>query len=230
LALSAAAMVGPLPTVNEPMGVASVEDIVAAAESVPGWTEPDDARAIVHAVLGLPAGPRIAEIGVFLGRCTALLAGACRLRGDGRVHCVDPFDCSGDAFSVPHYEAGLRETGLASLEEAFRRNMARLGLLPWIAIHPRTDLTVAAQWSGPLDLLLLDADQSPRGARAAYDAWLPFLKEGGTIVLRNTRDRTYAEGHDGHRRLVVEELHAPRFRDVRQLGATTLAIRATAGR
>jgi hypothetical protein len=58
---------------------------------------------------------------------------------------------------------------------------------------------------------------------------VPFLKPGGTIILRNTRDRVYEEGHDGHRRLVAEELVAPRFEAVRQVGATTFAIKSGAG-
>jgi hypothetical protein len=106
--------------------------------------------------------------------------------------------------------------------------MKRLDLLDWIEVCKMTAEDAARHWSLPLDLLLLDGDQSPKGARAAYEAWLPHLKTGGTIILRNTKDRAYAAGHDGHRRLAVEELCPPRFADIRQVGATTFAIRAGA--
>jgi hypothetical protein len=202
-----------------------IDELVAASATVPGWIAAEDAKVLALRCLRLPARPVLVEVGAYMGRCTALLAGSCRLRGSGRVHCIDPFDCSGDDFSVPHYEKGLRESGSDSLEIAFRQNLSRLELTPWVAIHGTTALELASRWEQPIDLLLLDADQSPAGARAAYEAWLPFLRRDGTIVLRNTLDRPYADGHDGHRRLVEEEILMPRFREIRQVGATTFAIK-----
>jgi hypothetical protein len=38
-----------------------------------------------------------------------------------------------------------------------------------------TALEVVSQWSRPIDLLLLDGDQSPDGARAAYNAYANML-------------------------------------------------------
>jgi hypothetical protein len=55
--------------------------------------------------------------------------------------------------------------------------------------------------------------------------WAPFLKRGGLLVLGNTRDREYAEGHDGNRRLAMEELVPPLYSGVRRVGATTFAIK-----
>ena len=143
---------------------------------------------IALASWGLRPDATIVEIGVFMGRSTVLLAGARRLRGSGKVHCVDPFDCSGDAFSIPHYLQALKATGSDSLEEVFRRNMSRLGVEPWIELHRGTSRDVGASWSSPIDFLLLDGDQSPVGAREAYDTWVPFLNTGGTIVLGNIHD------------------------------------------
>ena len=204
---------------------AEIDELVAAAGTIAGWTEADDARAVALASLQLPERATIVEVGVYFGRCTALLAGARRLRGNGMVHCVDPFDGTGDAFSMPHYAAGLSVSGFPSFEEAFRHNLERLGLAQWVTVHRGRDVEVARTWSEPIDLLLLDGDQSPAGARAEYEAWVGFLRPGGTIILRNTRDRDYAPGHDGHRRLAIEELVAPRWREVRQVGATTFAVK-----
>jgi predicted O-methyltransferase YrrM len=204
---------------------AGIDELVAAAGSIAGWTVGDDARAVALASLALPERATIVEVGVYFGRCTALLAGARRLRGNGMVHCVDPFDGTGDAFSMPHYAVGLSASGFPSFEEAFRHNIDRLGLAQWVTVHRGRDVEVARNWSDPVDLLLLDGDQSPTGARAEYEAWVGFLRPGGTIILRNTRDREYAPGHDGHRRLAIEELVAPRWREVRQVGATTFAVK-----
>jgi len=203
-----------------------IDAIVAASEGIPGWIAGEDARELALASWAAAAGATIVEIGAFMGRCTVLLAAARRLRGSGKVFSFDPFDCSGDAFSVPRYRALLKAAGDASLAAAFSRNIARLGLESWVETITATAAEGAAGWNRPVDLLLLDGDQSPEGARQAFEQWVPFLKPGGTIVLRNTRDRTYAEGHDGHRKLAVEELVPPRFNGFRQVGATSFAIKA----
>lgn len=203
----------------------SIESLVKASASIPGWICEAEATELAQATMALPENPIVVEIGVFMGRGTVLLAGARRIRGSGVVHCVDPFDCSGDAFSVPYYRSELSAFDGKSLEHVFTKNMSDQGLGDWIRIHSCSSREVASNWTTPVDLLLLDGDQSPEGARDAFTAWIPFLRPGGVIVLRNTRDRTYDPGHDGHRRLAVKELVPPCFKDVRQIGATTFAIR-----
>jgi predicted O-methyltransferase YrrM len=204
----------------------TVANIVDGAMTIFGWCEGEAAHEAVRTCLALPSQPVIVQVGVFLGRSTALLAGACRTRGDAKVHCVDPLDCSGDAFSVPHYTAALADSGYGSLESAFLENMRRLQLQEWIELSRATGQEAAQSWSQPVDMLWLDADQSPRGAREIYDAWVAFLRPGGTIVLRNTADRSYDPGHDGNRRLVVAEIQPLAFASIRQIEATTFAVRA----
>src|SRR5439155_264773 len=79
---------------------------------------------VARASLALGHNPVIVEIGVFLGSCTVLLAGPRRRCGSGIVHCVDPFDGSGDAFSVPHYRRILDSLGGGSLRYHFDANIA----------------------------------------------------------------------------------------------------------
>jgi hypothetical protein len=193
---------------------------------IPGWTRNEDAEELARASFSLGTDAIIVEIGAFLGCCTVLLAGARCVQGSGKVHSVDPFDCSGDAFSVPHYRDIVASLGRGSLRDHFEANLRSAGLRDWVQVHPGRAAEVATNWDLPIDLLLLDGDQSPRGAREAFESWAPFLKPGGILVLRNTKPRKYAEEHDGHRRLVVEEIFPPRFTDVRLVGATTFARKA----
>jgi hypothetical protein len=108
----------------------SIEGILAASVTIPGWTSGEDAMQVALTSLGLPGQATIVEVGVFMGRCTVLLAGPRLLRGSGKVHCIDPFDCSGDAFSVPYYVAALQAARSDSLEELFpilSKNYASVG-------------------------------------------------------------------------------------------------------
>ena len=200
-----------------------LQDYIQISSMIPGWTRNEDAEELAGASFSLGKNAVIVEIGAFLGCCTVLLAGARCVRGSGEVHSVDPFDCSGDAFSVPHYRDIFASLEGGSLRDHFEANIRRAGLSGWVQVHQGRAAEVAATWELPIDLLLLDGDQSPRGAQEAFESWVPFLKPGGIIVLRNTKPREYAEGHDGHRRLVVEQILPPRFTDVRLVGATTFA-------
>lgn len=203
--------------------LAEVDEIVDLAETIPGWTEGEDAAEIARASLAFQGDPVIVEVGVFLGRCTVLLAGPRRWRGTGMVHCVDPFDGSGDAFSVPYYRRILDSLGGGTLRDHFDTNIASASLSDFVRVHEGRAADVAAEWNQPIDLLLLDGDQSPEGARAAYLAWEPHLKPGGILVLRNAAVRGYAEGHDGHRLLASHEVVPSRYDDIRQLADTVIA-------
>jgi hypothetical protein len=203
-----------------------LEGVVAASATVPGWVSGDAAKEMACISYSLNGDATIVEVGVFMGRSTALLAGPRRLQGSGKVHCVDAFDCSGDAFSVPFYVREVATTGLGSMERAFRQNMARLGLSDAIEIHKGDSREVAAHWAQPIDLLLLDGDHSPEGARASFEEWLPHMKIGGVLILHNTGDRQYNPGHDGNRRLTLTEVMPPRFTAIRTIDYTTFAVRA----
>jgi predicted O-methyltransferase YrrM len=203
--------------------VADLQTYIEISQAIPGWIRDDEAEELARVSLALDAGAIIVEIGVFLGRSTVLLAGPRKLQGSGKVHSVDPFDCSGDAFSIPHYRQILASIGGGSLRGRFESNLNRAGLEGWVEVHEGRASEIAASWMTPIDMLRLDGDQSPRGAREAYESWVPFLKPRGLVVLGNTRPRAYAEGHDGNRRLVLEEIIPPTYCDIRQIGATTFA-------
>ncbi len=201
-----------------------IDGVVASAETIHGWVAGNPAKEMALASYNLTANPTIVEIGVFMGRSTVLLAAPRRLRGSGRVHSIDPFDCSGDNFSTEHYVNSLKTSGSTSLEEVFRHNVSRMKLGNWVEVHKGTSRSVASTWRQPIDLLLLDGDQTAEGAQEAYDLWVPFLKKGGTIILSNTLDSR--NGHDGNHRLAVEQVVAPQFSSIRRIDYHTFAVKA----
>jgi predicted O-methyltransferase YrrM len=196
------------------------------AAKIPGWTRDDEAGALARVAYDLPPDAVIVEIGSFLGASCVLLAGARKLRGSGKVHCVDPFDLSGDRVSIPHYGAIIMAFGGRPPRELFDENIGDAGLADWVEVHQGRAQEMAVGWSAPIDLLFLDGDQSPAGARAAFEAWSPWLKQGGVIALHNSNPRDYAQEHDGHYRIVVREIRPPRYVDRRVIGTTTFARKA----
>lgn len=202
-----------------------VESLIESAKSIPGWVTPPATREIALASYNLHDSPTIVEVGAFMGRSTFLMAAARRLRGNGTVHAIDPFDCSGDGFSIPHYEKLLQESGASTLEEAFRNNMRRFGVEKGIEVYKGTSFEVVANWSRQIDLLLLDGDQTPLVVRRTFETWIPFLKKGGTLIMNNVGEREYAVGHDGSYIICNEEILPPHFLGKRILQYTLFATK-----
>jgi predicted O-methyltransferase YrrM len=109
------------------------------------------------------------------------------------------------------------------LRDHFERNIRRAGLDAWVTVLEGRAEEVSRTWSEPIDLLALSGDQSPAGARAAYDGWAPFLRPGGLIAVHNSAPGPHAETHDGNRLLVEQEILPPVYTDIRLVGATTFA-------
>jgi hypothetical protein len=204
-----------------------LEPYIRLSEQIPGWIRGEQAMALALASFALPCVPVVVQIGSFFGSAAVLLAGARKAKGSGTVYCVDPFDCSGDEFSVPHYKRILTEAGGGALRDHFEQNLRRAGLDDWVTVLQGRAEDIARRWTEPIDMLALNGDQSPAGARAAYQCWSPFLKPGGTIAVHNSAPGPRPESHSGNRLLVDEELRPPAYTDIRLVVATTFARRAS---
>lgn len=203
-----------------------LEAYIRRSAQIPGWTRGIESKTLADRAHALPDGARVVELGAFLGSGSVLLAGARKLQGSGIVHCIDPFDASGDDFSVPYYQAILGNGSGRSQRFQFEDNIHRAGLKDWIRVHQGTAEGIATLWSKPIDLLFVDGDQSPSGARCAYLAWAPWLKIGGILALHNSRPTEQEDGHDGHWRVAQEFVGSPDYTDIRLIGTTTFATRA----
>lgn len=192
------------------------------ARRIPSWTRGAEAVWLAQTSYALPANAVIVELGSFLGASALLLAGPRKLRGSGELHCVDPFDASGDPYSQTHYRA-VRDSTPVSLRERFDDNIRSARLSDWVYVHQGRSAEVAVNWSKDIDMLFMDADQSYAAVREAFDHWSRFLKPGGVLAAHNSRPGLYREHHDGHMRLVQEYIQPPHFMNVQLVGTTTFA-------
>src|SRR6202047_1066 len=100
------------------------------SETIPGWTRGEEARELLRISHSLAAGAIIVEIGSFFGAGTILLAGPRRIRGSGLVHCVDPFDGTGDSFSVHITNAFWKRSAVVRYVTISKRTSTTLVLAP----------------------------------------------------------------------------------------------------
>ena len=194
---------------------------------IQGWIRGAEAAALWQAGARLPGSPVIVEIGALLGCSTVLLAGTRKLEGRGKVHTIDPFDGGGDSFSLPIYQE-IAAASKASLRDRFDSNMRRAGVTEFIEVHPMSAAAALAGWAGPIDMLYLDGDQSPAGARDAFVSWTRFLRAGGVVAINNSAEGDHPAGHDGSVRVVREFLTSPAYDQVRRVEALTFATKRSA--
>jgi len=195
---------------------------LADTSSIPSWLTRQEGLALAAASYALPPHAVIVEIGSFLGKSAIWLAAARRRRGSGTLHAIDPFDASGDAFSTPIYRA-IADRDTRTLRQRFDANIARAGLTGWVNVHQGTAVSVASQWTEPVDMLFLDGDQSPAGVTLTFAAWSRFLKVRGILALHNSNEREYAPGHDGHYRLARQLTEMGQYGDIRCIDSITFA-------
>jgi predicted O-methyltransferase YrrM len=198
---------------------------LSLSEKVAGWTRGPEAEALIKAAYHLPDHAVIVEIGSFIGSASILLAGARKLRRTGKLHCVDPFDASGDIVSVPEYARILTHYEGTTQLEIFRANVRKAGVANWLSIHQGRAEHVASGWALPIDMLFMDGDHSPEGVSAAYESWSHWLKPNGLLALHNSNEREYAAGHDGHYRLRQRMLAEASYSFIEEVGSTTFWIK-----
>jgi MMP 1-O-methyltransferase len=201
---------------------AEMGSVLTASYRAAGFADWGGRIGLYRAAAALPPGATVLEIGSFLGASTILLAGALRHSGGGVVHAVDPFDGRGDAFAASVF-AEIAAQDPRPLADRFEANVERAGLRDLVRVHPTTAEELAEWWTEPVDLLLLDGDYSPAGARRAFELIEPHLAPGGVLALHGTADRDYEPDHDGNYRLRTERLMAPRFGATFTVEGTTIA-------
>ena len=196
---------------------------VSLSRRIPGWTGGDEGVALLQAARELPPGASIVEVGVFLGRSVVLLAGGLDVGGGGLLYAIDPFDGSGDEFSAPLFRQILQHR--RSARERYDANLRKAKVSHRVITLEGTAETVGPTWSRPIDLLFLDGDQSPEGARRAFDLFAPHVVWGGIVALHNS-DPGHVAGHDGHHLVAKQCLIPPTWVQPQLIETTTLARRA----
>lgn len=108
-------------------------------------------------------------------------------------------------------------------DAAVRRALKELGkpeaYWRW-RLCPMSSLEAAATWRAPLDFLYIDGDHSYEAVRADFDAWFPYVRSGGLILLHDSRRLPnepgdhHARGFRGPTRLAEELLRDKRLHPI----------------
>jgi hypothetical protein len=212
----------PLGAIHDRLRWGSLGKYIWRARHIPSWTRGCEAAELAKLSYSLGEDAVIVEIGSFLGTSAVLLGGARKLRGSGRVHCVDPFDASGDDYSASRYCEILRRRGdLRPLRERFQENIVRVGLQDWVEVHAKRSHDAVTGWVLSIDLLFMDGAQTYAAVMEDYNDWSPHLKIGGILAIHNSVGESGPP--NGHWRLVNERIRPPYWSVILRVGVTTFA-------
>jgi hypothetical protein len=128
---------------------------------------------------------RAVQVGVHEGASALLLLGA--LEPGAELHLVD-------GFGRP---PGAGRHGPPVSERAARRVVARRARRssgPTVEWHAGFSAGVTADWTRPLDLVLIDGDHSEIGVTTDWELWHGFVVPGGSAVFCDAR-ASHAGGH-----------------------------------
>jgi len=198
---------------------------VSLSRRIPGWAAGDEGVELIYATRSLPPDAQVLVVGVFLGRAVVLMAGGLEDGNGGTVHCIDPFDGSGEDFSAPIYKAMLAEQPKPA-RARFEEYLRSAGLTDRVVTHEGMGEDFAPSWSTPLDMLFLSADQSPEGARRLFEAFTPHVRPGGIVVVHNS-EPGHVPGHDGNQLVAEHCVVPPEWVHKHRVRSMTFARRAS---
>lgn len=152
--------------------------------SIAGWLQPLEGYLLYMLAAEGPGVGAVVEVGSYLGRSTAFLASGAKNARREPVTAVDHFRGS------PEHQAGqaieskpLQEDGTTFLR--FQDNLQRLGLADYVQPIVASSREAAGAWSKPIRLLFIDAEHSYEAARLDFEAWSPFVVDGGIICFHD---------------------------------------------
>jgi predicted O-methyltransferase YrrM len=152
------------------------EEAWKQANGIPGWFTQVNASAF-WTVIQETQPKTVVEIGSYLGRSTALIGlGLKRFSPDARFVAIDPH--TGDRQHLDRIKVDVLPT-----EGLFRQHMRGAGLLEMLDIRVAMSEEVAAEWSGPVDLLYIDGWHSYDAVKGDAQGWLPHLTDDGLVCF-----------------------------------------------
>ena len=145
-------------------------DAWAVAQDVPGWLKVGQARMLFDAVVALPPGATVLEIGSHQGRSTVVLGRALCLRS-GSLLCDDPF-VEGRLF------------GGRSTRARFEENVRDAGIADLVTLEAEFSTRLRPRWTRELDLLYIDGKHDYWTFTDDL-RWAAFLPEGGQVLVHD---------------------------------------------
>lgn len=158
----------------------------------------DEGMTLFYFAHDCPCQGRIVEIGTFLGKATAWMASALRVRkSEERLVTRDPheplesWDAYYDLDTLQEQRRRVGQSaGMAPEEvttyELFLDNLSALGLSPFVEPVRGMSTDLIKDWTQPIRLLFVDGSHTYERVLRDLQLWEPWVVRGGIICMHDT--------------------------------------------
>lgn len=203
-------------------------ELRTSALAARGFMPPDEGLALYEAAtaVGVP-GPFL-EVGSYCGKSAVYLGAAARL--SGRVlFALDHH--RGSEENQPgweHHEPDLVDPEINKIDTlgTFRRTIHDAGLEETVVAVVGDSPTVGSVWTTPLALLFIDGGHGPEPAHRDFEAWVPHVIVGGTLLIHDV----FVDPADGGRppyEIYRRAVDSGAFTEIRATGSLRVLRRTT---
>ncbi len=156
-------------------------------DSVKGFLDPQEGRALFEAALAAGGGRPWVEIGSYCGKSTVYLGTAARQTGT-TLFAVDHH--RGSEENQPgweYHDTELWDEAAGALDTlpTFRDTLRRAALEDVVVPVVTRSRTLAKVWREPLGFLFIDGGHTREAAEADYRNWAPHVMPGGTLAIHD---------------------------------------------
>lgn len=151
---------------------------------------PEEGLVLHRAAASVAAQGPLLEVGTYCGKSTIYLAAAALAR-DGVVVTVDHHRGSEEHQpGCAYHDATLVDPVVGRIDTLprFRRTIHAAGLEERVVAVVGRSTQVAALWSTPLALVLIDGGHSHEAARGDYRGWAPHVMIGGHLAIHDVHE------------------------------------------
>lgn len=176
--------------------------------SVEGFLKsPKQERWFFMAAKKAPKDAVIVEIGSYKGRSTVSFGFGC-IGTKKHVYAIDLFEGDGKYYGDDEFQ------------KIFQSNVERCMLTKYITPIKAKSLEVASKWNKPIDILFIDGSHEYEDVKADFEAFYPFVKEGGIIALHDIKG-----AFDGVIRFWGEVINADLLKDTGQVSSLGFGVK-----
>ncbi|MGA0601287.1 class I SAM-dependent methyltransferase [Caulobacter sp. KR2-114] len=156
-------------------------------DSVKGFLDPAEGRALHDAALAAAVRGPVLEIGAYCGKSAVYLGTACRTAGSV-LYSVDHH--RGSEENQPgweYHDAELWDHAAGAMDTLpfLRATLRRAGLEETVIPIVGRSAAVARFWTTPLAMLFIDGGHTLEAALEDYRAWAPHVIRGGTLAIHD---------------------------------------------
>lgn len=156
-------------------------------DSVKGFLDPAEGRALYDAALAAGAKGPVLEIGAYCGKSAVYLGTACRQAGSVLFSLDHHRGSEENQPGWEYHDAELwdHDAGAMDTLPFLRTTLRRAGLEDIVTPIVGRSQIVARFWTTPLAMLFIDGGHTMEAALGDYRAWAPHVVRGGTLAIHD---------------------------------------------